>query len=108
MARIHPSDFKTGAANATDTTRTAVIAAAGAGAKIYLTGYIASNTSATAEDILVEDGTTTKVRFDIPPTSTVSHTFATPLRGTANTAWNFSAVTGATTIYVTYHGYIGE
>jgi hypothetical protein len=90
----------------TDGANTAVIAAQGSGVVTYLTDITIQNSS--AADVLVEikDGTTTRWRIMAGKDSGgVSHRFASPLVGTANTAWNVDAGAATTTVYASFSGF---
>jgi len=94
-----------GNASNTDGTSTSLIAAQGAGVRTYLTDITITNMSATNIYVEIKDGTTTKYTFPVPANGGVTHSFATPLRGTANTAWNFDPSAATTTVYCSASGY---
>lgn len=99
-------DIVTG--HATDTTgnSTQCIAAQGSGIKTYLTDITLCNSDA-ANDITVDikDGTTIVWSFPVPALSGVTHRFASPLPGTANTAWNFDGSAAVTTLTCSMAGF---
>lgn len=97
-----------GNASNTDGTSTAVIAAQAAGVRTYLTDVTLTNTSAAMIYVEIKDGTTVKWTFPVPATGGVTHRFATPLRGTAATAWNFDPSAATTTVYCSAAGYTGS
>jgi hypothetical protein len=106
----NPENFLNGVASSTGTGDTAVIAAQGAGVRIYVTAISVVNTSATNTFVEIKDGTTVMHRLAAPQIANGAPqtvTFPTPLRLTANTALNFAANTGSTTIYVSAVGYRG-
>ena len=97
-----------GRGTATDTSNTALIAAQGTGVRIYVTTLIVSNSSATNTEVDIKDGTTIKLTIPAPATGgAVVDLSETPLKLTANTALNFAAVAGVTTIKVSAVGYRG-
>jgi hypothetical protein len=103
------SNVLRGRASATDTTTTELIATQGAAVKIHLTDVSISNSSAaTFAEVHIKDGSTTIWTFPVPGSGGVTHRFATPLVLTANTALNFAASSGVTTITVSAAGYKGE
>lgn len=89
----------------TDGASTALIAAQGAGVLTYITDITITNTSASMIYVEIKDGTTTKWVFPVPATGGVTHSFETPLKGTANTAWNFDPSAATTTVYIAANGY---
>lgn len=102
------SNFIRGTANSTSTSNTEVIAAQGAGNIIYLTSFSIANTSSSVSTAVhIKDGTTIVWTTVAPANGGSNHTFATPLKLTANTALNFAAVDAATTIYFSANGYKG-
>lgn len=90
----------------TDTTPV-VKAAAGAGIRNYVTDLTVSNTSATATLVSLLDGAAVIWQGVVPATGSIIVNFATPLRGSANTAMNAQAAVAATTIYLSFGGYTG-
>lgn len=99
-------DLVSGTATNTDGASTQCIAAAGAGVKVYLTDITLSNTSATAVEVVIKDGTTAKWTFPVPAnTAGVTHQWKSPLAGTANTAWNFDGSAAATTVSCSMSGF---
>lgn len=98
-------DVVSGNATNTDGTSTQCIAAAGANVKVYLTDVTICNTSVTAITVDIKDGTTVKWSFPVPAGGGVTHSFSTPIAGTANTAWNFDPSAAATTITCSMSGF---
>lgn len=98
-------DVVSGNATNTDGTSTQCIAAQAAGIKTYLTDVTICNSSATAITVDIKDGTTVKWSFPVPAGAGVTHSFATPIAGTAATAWNFDPSTAATTITCSMSGF---
>jgi hypothetical protein len=94
-----------GTGNATGTSSTAIIAAAGSSVRIYVTSCQVTNTSANNTYIELEDGSTVRTYIPAPATSGAIIAFPAPLRGTANTALNFVAGTSSSTIYVSCQGF---
>lgn len=99
------ADVVSGAVTDTTGNSTQVIAAAGSGVKVYLTDITLSNSSGAAVVVDVKDGTTIKWTMLVPAGATVTHSFHTPLSGTANTAWNVDGQAAATTLYANYAGF---
>ena len=69
-------------------TDVAVQTAAGAGLKRHITWAIATNTGASAVEVLIRDGTTTRLQVGIPAGAAVPIPFPTGIPLTANTALN--------------------
>lgn len=84
---------------------TACIAAQAAGIKTYLTDVTIANSSSTAVTVDIKDGTTIKWTFPVPANSGVTHRFATPIAGTAATAWNFQSSAAVSALYVSMAGF---
>jgi hypothetical protein len=107
---VSGSDWTT-TVNLTDTTSTALKAAAGASIKNYVTWCVFSGLAATtATKINILDGSTVKLPVNMKAAGAeVVVTFPTPIAGTANTAMNVQlggSPTGA--IDVTCGGYQGQ
>jgi|SRR3990167_547179 len=93
---------------ATTTNDTALIAAQGVGVRIYVTTLIVSNSSGTSTEVDIKDGTTIKLTIPAPATGgAVVDLSESPLKLSANTALNFAAVAGVTTMKVSAVGYKG-
>lgn len=92
-----------------NTTDVAVMSAGGASVRNYMTGLQFCNTSATASEIVVKDGSTVIWRGMAPASMAMPHnvTFDVPLRGTANTALNVAMLTTATATRVSAQGFQG-
>lgn len=107
IVRPHSSleDLTSGTASNTDGTSTQVVAAAGAGIKTYLTSITIANTSASNITVELKDGSTTKWVFPVPANGGVTHTWETPIAGTANTAWNFDPSAATTTVFCSAAGF---
>lgn len=107
LVRPHAAlgDGVDGNASNTDGTSTSVIAAQGAGIKTYITDIEITNTSASNIYVELKDGATTRKTFPVPANAGVVKTFATPLGGTANTAWNFHPSAATTTVYCSASGF---
>lgn len=106
----NPENMVSGATAAiTDTTRTSVIAAGGAGVRTYVTQILVTNSHATVGTfVLIEDGTTTLyVGYAAPLGGGFSVALPVPLRGTANTAINVSCVTTGANVRASISGYRG-
>jgi hypothetical protein len=89
----------------TDGASTAVIAAQGSGVITYLTDATITNSSGAAVMVEIKDGATAKWRVLIPAGGGWTHKFASPLVGTANTAWNVDAASATTTLYASFSGF---
>lgn len=98
-------DLVSGNASNTDGASTQVLAAGAAGIKHYITDVTITNTSASNIYVELKDNTTVKWTFPVPANSGVTHHFASPLAGTAATAWNFDPSAAATTIYCSVSGF---
>ncbi len=98
-------DYVSGQATNTDGTSTQVLAAGAAGVKHYLTDVTIANSSATPITVDMKDGSTIKWTFPVPANAGVTHSFRTPLGGTAATAWNFDPSAAATTVSCSVSGF---
>lgn len=98
-------DLVNGNASNTDGTSTQVLAAGAAGVKHYITDITITNMSATDIYVELKDNTTVKWTFPVPANGGVTHHFASPLAGTAATAWNFDPSAAATTVYCSVSGF---
>lgn len=108
VAHALPENLLDGIGNATNTSDTEVIAAQGAGVRIYVTALIILNTSATDTHVIIKDGSTEKMRVPAPADNAGAIVpLPTPLQLTANTALNFAAASGVSTMYVAALGYKG-
>lgn len=88
---------------------TAVIAAQGAGVRIYLTHFVVFNTDSTvATQVNIKDGSTTIYSVYVAAQGgQVSVTLPVPLRLTANTALNAACVTTSAEVIVSASGFTG-
>lgn len=93
----------------TDTTRTAVIAAQGAGVKLYITHIAVTNSHATVGTyVKIEDGTTEIYGgYAAAVGGGFSYTLPVPLMITANTALNVTCGTTGANVYACASGYKG-
>lgn len=110
LVRTHTNleDIVSGILANTDGASTAVIAAAGAGIKIYITSVIIANTSATAVTVDLRDGAagSVKATFPVPAnTSGVVCNLPVPLGFTANTAVCMDGSAAASTVTCTLIGF---
>jgi hypothetical protein len=106
----NPELFVSGATAAVaDTTRTAVIAAQGAGIKLYITHILVTNKDATVGTVVnIESDTTTIYSgYAAPAGGGFSCTFPVPLVVAANKALNMSCVTTSSETIVSASGYKG-
>ena len=90
----------------TAVTDAALLAAAGATLRNYVTDITAENNSDAAVRVIVRDGTTNLWSATLPARTTVSRSFNTPLRGTVNTAIN-GQLSVAGSVPVSIGGYKG-
>lgn len=92
-----------GTVTLTNTTSTSVIAASGSASTAHdLVNIIISNSSSTATVVEILDGTTVVMYLAIAANGGAVIPLATPINGTANTAWNARLQTGVTSVYVFY------
>lgn len=95
--------------NTTVTTnaQTAIRAAQGANVIQNVTQITYQNTNATATTLTIQDGSTTLLAISVPASMTVAEqlAFPTPLRGTANTALNYTAGTTGASILLNVTGF---
>lgn len=98
-------DLVNGNASNTDGSSTQVLAAGAAGIKHYITDVTITNTSSSNIYVELKDNTTVKWTFPVPANGGVTHSFKSPLAGTAATAWNFDPSASATTIYCSVSGF---
>lgn len=101
-------DIVSGVAAITDGSSTSVIAAAGAGVKVYVTSVIVANTSATAVTLDLRDGAAGTVKATFPvPADNGGLVFALPLPlpFSANTAVCADPSAAASTVTVTLVGF---
>lgn len=106
----NPENYVAGKTAAiTDTTRTAVIAAPGAGVRNYVTHLLITNSHATVGTyVKVEDGTTEIYGgYAAPAGGGFSVTLPVPLRLSANTALNVTCGTTGANVYASASGYKG-
>lgn len=91
----------------TDTTAVALVAAAGAGIRNFLTHLQYTNTAAVASEIVVKNGTTIIWRGYAPASMTVpvDIEFDPPLQSSANAALNVAMITTATATIVSAQGF---
>jgi hypothetical protein len=88
----------------TTTSDVAAQTAAGAGLKRFPTWIQATNTGAAAVDVLLRDGTTTRLQITIPAGQSVDSALPTSIPLTANTALNV-ALSAVGTVRVNLLGY---
>lgn len=93
----------------TGTADTQVIAAQGAGIRIYLTHFVVfNNAGSVATQVNIKDGATTIYSVYVSAAGgQISITLPVPLRLTANTALNAACVTTASNTIVSASGFIG-
>src|SRR5262245_15856163 len=92
-------DWTGGKANATGTADTSLVAALGSGVKFCMTDWMATNDSATDSSFRFRDGSTDLTeRIMVPTKGGNQKALVTPICGTANTAFQFAADTGVTTM----------
>lgn len=106
----NPENFVAGKTAAiTDTTRTAVLAAPGAGVRNYVTHLLITNSHATVGTyVKIEDGTTEIYGgYAAPAGGGFSVTLPAPLRLSANAALNVTCGTTGANVYASASGYKG-
>lgn len=97
-----------GTGSKTDTTDLEVIAAQGAGLRIFVTSITIANSSASTTTLVaIKDGSTTIHRVVVAGASTVHITFPMPFRLSANSALNIASGSSVTTLYMSATGYQG-
>ena len=96
-----------GQAAITDGSSTSVIAAQGAGIRMYVTDVTIANSSATFVTVDLRDGTAGSVKwtFPVPATGGVTYRFKRPLIFTANTAIAADPSAAASTVTVSISGF---
>lgn len=102
---VELSKLVSGVVTNTDGVNTTVIPAQGAGVVTYLTDITLTNSSATEVVVEIKDDTTTKWLFLVPAGGGVTHSFTSPLVGSANKAWRVDAAGATTTIYASFSGF---
>lgn len=107
----NPENFISGTNTSTGTSGVSVIAAQGAGVKIYVTGIFCANTGSTTSLITIQQdpaGSPTTLAYTINPNGGGSNlVFNPPLVVAANKAVGFTPGSASTTQYVTITGYTG-
>jgi hypothetical protein len=100
-------DLVSGTADITDGSSTSVIAAAGAGVKVYVSDIIISNSSASAVTVTIRDGAAGSVKATImvPAGAPVHKTLQCPIAFSANTAVCADPSAAASTVSVTLAGF---
>ena len=111
MPYANKENFVSGCGTSTGTSGVSVIAAQGAGIKIYITSISAANTGAATSLLTIQNdpaGTPTTLWTTVNPAGGGSNfTFPTPLVATANKAVGFTAASANVTQYVCVAGYTG-
>lgn len=106
MPYANKENFLSGAASATGTTQTTLIAAQGSGVKIYVTAVQCFNIGSTTSTIAFNDGSTwTGVNVAL---GGFGFPFPTPLVVAANTALKFTPGSSSSTQYCNAQGYAGS
>jgi hypothetical protein len=100
-----PENTVDGTASATGTSDTSVIAAPGAGLRLYITTIVIHNSSTTDAYVNIKDGSTTKLVVPAPGRAGAVINLPVPLRLTANTALQFASSASVTTMYVSAVGF---
>jgi hypothetical protein len=108
VAKAPKEELLDGTASATDTSDTAVIAAQGAGFRVYVTALIISNESSTNAAVLIKSATTTRLRVPAPANSGAVINFDPPVRLGDNEAFNFASSASVTTMHVSAVGFKGR
>lgn len=109
LVRPHcnPENQVRGVASTTDTSDAAVIAAQGAGVRIYVTGLSIANSSATDAIVEIKSAGTVVWRTAAPQKGGSNIQFDPPLQLAANEALNMASLSAATTMYFSANGYKG-
>lgn len=94
-----------GTASATNTSDTQVIAAQGAGVRIYVTTLILANSSSTNITVTIKSAATARLVVPVPANGGAVVPLPKPLRLAANEALNFAASSGVTTAYCSAVGF---
>ena len=99
-----------GSASQTGTSATTLIAAQGAGVKIYVTGVQCKNSGSTATVVTLNDTETTGsgTVLIVPTSGGDNEVYQTPLVVSANTALTFIPSAASSTIYCNAQGYSGS
>lgn len=106
-AASSPTAWASSGAAVTTTADRALVGAQGAGFRGYLSGMQLVNSSATATEVVVKDGSTVIWRHYLPGTSQPFDVeFVQPLRSSPNTALNFAAATTGAGVYVNAQGFV--
>lgn len=94
-------------ATVTTNTQTAIRGAQGVDIRQNVTAITYQNTNATPTTLTIQDGSTTLVTWSIPASMTEPRQliFPTPLRGTANTALNYTAGTTGANVLLNVTGF---
>ena len=106
----HPADYidATPTTITSSTSDTSCVSAGGAGVRVYITGVIVTNSSATNTRVSLKDGSGGTVKAILPAGKDyggVAIKFDPPLRGSANTAWHAACADSVASVYVTLTGY---
>lgn len=110
----NPENFKNGsnAVAITTTASTSIIAAQGAGVRLYATGVTITNSHATVGTLVqITDGAAGTVLHQVycaPAGGGESRTFPVPLKSTANNGLFAACITTGANVYVSLDGYIGS
>ncbi|MGE0116814.1 MAG: hypothetical protein AB7S71_14840 [Dongiaceae bacterium] len=103
----NPENQISGASSTTSTGDTSVIAAQGAGIRIYVTSLSIANSSANNPVIEIKSASTVIWRTIAPAGGGSNVTFDPPLRLAANEALNMASLAASTTVYFSANGYSG-
>ena len=99
-----------GTASQTGTSATTLIAAQGAGVKLYITGVQCKNTGSATTIVTLNDNETTGsgTVLIVPTSGGDNEVYQTPLAVAANTALTFTPSTASSTIFCNAQGYVGS
>lgn len=99
--------YASAAGGIVNTTDVVLSATAGAGLRRYITTLQLKNTSATATEVVLKDGSTIIWRGHVSASMTLSEeiVFGNPLRTSANAALNVACITTAAAVYVNAQGF---
>lgn len=102
-----PTAWASSGAAITTTADRTLVGAQGASLRGYLSGIQLVNSSATATEVVVKDGSTVIWRHYLPATSQPFDVeFVQPLRSSPNAALNFAAATTGAGVYVNAQGFV--
>ena len=100
--------YTAAAGGITNTTDVVVKAAAGTTILNYITAFTLQNPSAVATEFVIKNGTTIIKRYHCPANMPLTHVFlGTPIKTSANAAFNVACITTGAAVYFNCEGYTG-